>query len=116
MADKSTILLEVELDDKKHPKTIQWQASDNPENKGPMACKAFLLSLFDEKTADTFKIDLWTSQLQVAEMDRLMFQTIRSLADTYYRATNNAELANAMHGFSLYFGEQTGIIPKQEQD
>ncbi len=115
MAEKSTILLEIELDEKKHPKKIQWQASDNPTENGLTPVKAFLLSLFDEASSDTLRLDLWTSQLQVSEMDRLMFQTLKSLADTYFRATNNHELANAMQSFATYFGENTGIVPKEEQ-
>jgi gliding motility-associated protein GldC len=115
MAEKSTILLEIELDEKKHPKTIHWQASDNPAENGLSPVKAFLLSLFDEASSDTLRLDLWTSKLQVSEMDRLMFQTLKSLADTYFRATNNHELANAMQSFATYFGENTGIVPKEEQ-
>jgi len=115
MSEKSTIVLEIELDEKKHPKKIHWQASDNPSENGPAPVKAFLLSLFDEKSLDTLRLDLWTSQLQVSEMDRLMFQTLKSLSDTYYRATNNHELANAMQSFATYFGENTGIVPKEEQ-
>ena len=69
MQGKSTIQIDVELDDKKHPDKIFWSASDNPGGKDPVSCKAFLLSVFDEVTADTFRI---------------------------------------------YFGEQTGIVPKEE--
>jgi hypothetical protein len=50
--------------------------------------------------------------MQVVEMDRFVFQTLRSLADTYQRATNNNNLASAMQGFAEYFGEQTDILPK----
>ena len=116
MQGKSTIQIDVELDDKKHPDKIYWSASENPQGKEPIACKAFLLSVFDEVSADTFRIDLWTSKLQVAEMDRLMFQTFKSMADTYFKATNNHELANVMHNFAMYFGEQTGIVPKEENE
>jgi len=47
----------------------------------------------------------------VMEMDRFVYQMVRSLADTYYRATNNADLANEMQRFAQYFGEKTEIIP-----
>ncbi|HMX84190.1 MAG TPA: gliding motility protein GldC, partial [Saprospiraceae bacterium] len=71
-------------------------------------------SLFDSKVKDTLKIDLWTNELQVVEMDRFMFQTLRGLADTYMKATNNHKLANEMQQFVTYFGEQTEIIPKEK--
>ena len=62
---------------------------------------------------DTIKIDLWTKEMQVVEMDRFFFQTLKGLSDTYFKATNNAELASAMRQFVQYFGEQTEIIPKE---
>jgi hypothetical protein len=39
-----------------------------------------------------------------------VFQTLRAMADTYHRATQNAELANEMQHFVDYFGKKTGII------
>jgi gliding motility-associated protein GldC len=72
-----------------------------------------LLALFDRETLDTLKIDLWTRDMQVMEMDRFFFQTLRSLADTYYRATQNSQLSTDFQRFVQYFGEQTEIIPKK---
>jgi hypothetical protein len=60
------------------------------------------------------KIDLWTTEMQVIEMDRFFFQTLRAMADTYFKATQNAELATAMQQFVQYFGEKTQIIPPQK--
>jgi hypothetical protein len=50
--------------------------------------------------------------MQVLEMDRMVYQTIRALADTYFKATQNTELANQMQQFAQFFGEQVEIIPK----
>jgi gliding motility-associated protein GldC len=113
---KSTfeIKLKVGLDEEKLPIDIQWEAENNPNAKGAQACKGMLLSVFDEETKDTLKIDLWTKDMQVVEMDRFMFQTLRALADTYYKATQNSQLASAMQQFVTYFGEQTEIIPKNK--
>lgn len=110
----SDILLKVGLDDSNIPVEIQWQAQDNPTTMEPQKCKAFLLSLFDAENKDTLKIDLWTSEMQMIEMDRFMFQTLRGLADTYLRATNNKKLFTEMQQFVTYFGEQTEIIPKAD--
>lgn len=106
------INIEVGLDEENMPIQIKWNADNNPNADGPQACKGMLLSVFDEDTLDTLKIDLWTKDMQVVEMDRFMFQTLRALADTYHKATRNAELANAMQQFVNYFGEKTEIIPK----
>ena len=73
-----------------------------------------LLSLFDRKTLETQKIDLWTHDMQVMEMDRFFYQTLRGLADTYFRATQNKDLAIEMQKFVHYFGEKTEVLPKPE--
>lgn len=109
---KKEIKIRVGLDNKNVPEAITWKADDQ---EGPaQQCKAMLLALFDKKSNETLKIDLWTKEMQVNEMDRFFFQTLRALADTYYKATQNAELATDMQRFVQYFGEQTEIIPKSE--
>ena len=69
---------------------------------------------FDNDTKDTMKIDLWTTKMQVNEMDRFFFQTLRAMADTYFKATQNREMAVDMQRFAQYFGEKTEIIPKAD--
>ena len=109
---KKEINIKVGLNKELLPDTIHWQAEGNPD--GEQEAKAFLLSIFDEATKDTLKIDLWTTKMQVIEMDRFVFQTLRGIADTYYKATQNAELATEMQRFVQYFGEKTSIIPPAE--
>ncbi len=106
------IIIEVSLNEDNVPEKMIWQAEDNPDQKAPQECKAILLSLFDKGNKDTLKIDLWTTEMEVAEMDRLFYNSLRSLSETYYKATNNKELANNMRQFAEYFGEETGIVPK----
>ncbi|MEM9258671.1 MAG: gliding motility protein GldC [Bacteroidota bacterium] len=108
---RSTISVEVGLNADQMPVQLKWSASDKP---GPSeACKGMLLALFNEQTKETMKIDLWTKDMQVVEMDRFMYQTLRGLADTYNKATGNTELANQMQQFVFFFGQATGAIPKQ---
>ncbi|MCB0546035.1 MAG: gliding motility protein GldC [Phaeodactylibacter sp.] len=109
----SDIKITVGLDEKNIPAKITWEAEDNPNGKGAQEVKAVLISFFDRETKDTLKIDLWTQDMQVIEMDRFIFQTLRAIADTYHRATQNKGLANEMQRFVTYFGEKTEIIPKQ---
>lgn len=109
---KNTISIDVILNEEKHPVDILWNSTANPKDTPDSECKAMLLSLFDKNHLDTYKIDLWTSEMQVAEMDRFMFQTLKALADTYFKATRNQQLANDMQRFVQYFGEETEIIPK----
>ena len=113
--EKNTISIDVHLNEEKHPVEIHWNSTANPDGTESRECKAMLLSLFDKAHLDTYKIDLWTNEMQVAEMDRFMFQTLRALSDTYFKSTRNQALANDMQRFVQYFGEETEIIPKEEQ-
>jgi len=103
------IEITVELDEERMPTKISLEGSDFEEAQ---LAKGMLLSIFDRERRDTLKIDLWTKEMQVAEMDRFMFQTLRGLADTYNNSTNNSQLAGALRQFVDYFGQETEIIPK----
>lgn len=111
IAKTSSIHISVGLDQENLPVKITWEAQESREG-APKECKAMLLSLFDRENKETLKIDLWTKDMQVVEMDRFIFQTLRALADTYHKATQNAQLASDMQRFVQYFGEKTEIIPK----
>ena len=108
----SDITIRVGLDKDNVPTEILWSAQDSA--KGLELCKGMLLSLFDQEKLDTVKLDLWTKSMQVEEMDRFMFQTLRGLADTYYKATQNTELANQFQSFIDYFGKSTAILKEEE--
>ena len=110
MAKDAEITVKVRLDDERMPVDLEVSGSDFP---APQAAKAMLLSLFDLERRETLRIDLWTRDMQVIEMDRFMFQTLRGLADTYRGATNNVGLANAMQQFVDYFGRETEILPNE---
>ena len=110
----SDIKIRVGLNEEKIPVQLHWEADDDMGSPGPKECKAMILALFDEETKDTLRTDLWTKDMQVVEMDRFFFQTLRAMADTYYKATQNAQLASAMQQFVQFFGEQTEIIPKNK--
>ena len=109
VVNRKRLVIEVGLDEKNRPETLAWTADDSISD-GLLPTKAFLLSLFDAEQRETLRIDLWTNDLQVVEMDRLMYHSLRGMADTYFKSTKNDKLANAMQQFAQYFGEQTGII------
>ncbi len=106
----SDITLRVGLNAEQVPVRIEWGASDR--NGGALEeCKAIAIALFDKEHRDTLRIDLWTKEMQVLEMDRFMYQTLRSLSQTYLKATQNKELAEEMAKFAHFFGQKTEIIP-----
>ena len=108
----SEISIRVGLDKEKVPVEIDWSASDSHPDGKYDECKAMAIALFDKAQRDTLRIDLWTKELQVMEMDRFMYQILRSLSETYLRATQNKELAEEMAKFAHYFGEKTKVVPK----
>jgi gliding motility-associated protein GldC len=109
----SEIRIRVGLDKDQIPTTIEWSASEMHPEGVYEACKAMAIALFDREHRDTLRIDLWTKEMQVMEMDRFMYQMLRSLSQTYLRATQNKELAEEMAKFAHYFGEKTEILPKE---
>ena len=111
--NQSEIKIEVTLDEQKRPSKIRWTA-DSPDGPVSKKSKAMLLSFFDEESLETMKIDLWTNDFKLAEMDRFMFHTLNALTESYYKATANQELSNQMRSFVQHFGEFTGIIPKND--
>lgn len=110
IAKTSTITIDVGLNKDNLPVSIKWKSSDVPANVPMQDAKGMLISFFDRPTKDTLKMDLWTQDLHIEEMDRLMYFSLRSMADTYFRATNNKELAEQMQQFVRYFGEKTEIV------
>lgn len=112
---KSTIEIEVGLDDQNMPEKISWTAVDKGERKVTEA-KAMVLALFDENTKDTFRLDLWTKEMQVIEMDRFMYHTLKSLCNTYENSTRNTRMASAMKQFVQFFGEETEILAKGQDN
>ncbi|HPI09083.1 MAG TPA: gliding motility protein GldC [Saprospiraceae bacterium] len=107
----SDITIRVGLNAEQVPTKIEWGASDR--NNGTLEeCKAIAVALFDKDHRDTLRIDLWTKEMQVLEMDRFMYQILRSLSQTYLKATQNKELSEEMAKFAHYFGEKTEIVPK----
>jgi gliding motility-associated protein GldC len=109
----SDITIRVGLNSERTPVKIEWSASDMHPQGVFEECKAMSVALFDKDHRDTLRIDLWTKELQVMEMDRFMFQLLRTLSDTYLKATQNKEMAEDLARFAQYFGEKTEIIPKE---
>ena len=112
VAKTATIEINIGLNKDNLPVDIQWKSSDAPAHMPHQESKAMLLSFLDRPTKDTLKIDLWTNDMQTVEMDKLMFDTLRTLADSYFKATGNRELAEHMQQFAHYFGEKTELIKK----
>src|SRR5215470_3008148 len=100
--NKSTITINVQMDESRVPESISWSASDTSAERGQMA-KAMMLSFWDggEKTA--LRIDLWTKDMMIDEMADFYYQTMMTMADSYGRATKQNEQVAEMKRFAKDF-------------
>ena len=104
----SEIKFLVELDENRVPEKLTWTAQDG--GVGLEEAKAMLLSVWDAKTKETLRIDLWTKEMPVDEMKLFFHQTLVAMADTFQRATQDETMADTMRDFCDYFAEKLELI------
>lgn len=102
---KSTITIDVQMDEKRVPSAINWMASDTGIDKAQLA-KAMMISLWDGAEKAALRIDLWTKDMMVDEMADFFYQTMMTMADTYGRATQYADQVEEMKKFAKDFYEK----------
>lgn len=99
---KSTITIDVLMNDNRVPEGISWQASDTTVEKAQQA-KALMLSFWDGSEKTALRIDLWTKDMMVDEMADFFYQTFMTMADTYERATRHTEMVDEIKKFAHEF-------------
>jgi gliding motility-associated protein GldC len=101
---RSTIKIGIELDENKVPEKIRWSAPDGGVDAAD--AKAMMVSMWDSREQESFRIDLWTKDMPVDEMRVFFHQTLVSMADTYHRATSDEKMRDTMLDFCDYFAEK----------
>ena len=101
---KSEIKINVTLDENKIPETLHWSAEDGGIDNE--AAKAVLLSVWDHKSKESLRIDLWTKDMPLDEMKVFFHQTLSAMTDTFERATNDSKMSATMRDFCDYFAEK----------
>lgn len=100
----SKIELIVGLDENRVPEKLHWSAEDGGiENE---EAKAVMLSVWDSKSQETLRIDLWTKDMPVDEMKLFFHQTLVTMSDTFLRATQDEKMTATMKDFCDYFAEK----------
>jgi len=107
----SEVSIKVHLNEHNLPLEMDWDATDSPI-EGRKNCKAMLLSMWDGEAKNALRIDLWTKEMRVDEMEHFFFQTLSTMADTYARATQKKEVAMEMKRFAHAFGKKSGVLKK----
>ena len=100
--EKTQISFDIELDENKIPEKINWSANDGIKNK---ESKAVFLSVWDHEPQETLKIDLWTKDMPVDQMNVFFHQTLVSMSDTFLRSTDNEKMTDAFKQFCDYFAK-----------
>jgi gliding motility-associated protein GldC len=108
--DRETeITFKVALDENHIPSRIEWHANDTNDS-GP--CDAAFLTIWDPREKNTLRIDLWTKDMMVDDMQIFFHQMMLSMSDTYLRATGDQKISDDMKTFALNMGEKMGILKK----
>jgi gliding motility-associated protein GldC len=100
--EKSTITIDVHLDNDKVPQQINWSAGSTTADDVQKS-KAMMVSFWDGVDKSALRIDLWTKEMMVDEMTDFFYQTMMGMADTFERATHNKELVSDMKKFAQDF-------------
>lgn len=111
---KKEVKVVVDLDENNIPEAIEWDAGD-AEGASSKTCRAMILSLWDHKTKDTLRLDLWTKDMAVDEMKIFFHETLTSMADTLERSIADDRIAGDMRDFCDYFAEKMEIAPKKPE-
>ncbi|MGN6420362.1 MAG: gliding motility protein GldC [Pseudobacter sp.] len=111
---KSTITIDVHLDDKRVPESISWSATESTADSA-RAAKAIMLAFWDGADKSALRMDLWTKEMMVDEMADFYYQTFMTMADSFERATHQEELVNKLREFAQDFYKRFQEI-QQEQN
>jgi gliding motility-associated protein GldC len=99
---KSTITINVQMDEGRVPESKSWSASDTTAEHAQKA-KAMMLSFWDGSEKTALRVDLWTKDMMIDEMADFFYQTMMTMADSYARATKQNETVEEMKTFAKNF-------------
>lgn len=103
-SNTSEIKFLVELDENRVPEKLFWTAQDGGIELSES--KAIMLNVWDHKSKESMRIDLWTKDMPVDEMKIFFHQTLVAMAETFKRATNDEKMSDTMLDFCDYFAEK----------
>lgn len=104
---KTQITIDVELDENHIPEKMLWNAQDGGIEA--QETKATMISVWDDKTKEALRIDLWTKDMPVDQMKMFLHQILVSLSNTYQRATGEDDVAAWMEEMAEEFAQKSAI-------
>jgi len=103
---QTQISINVELDEHNIPEKMFWNAQDGGVKD--QETKAVMLSVWDEKTREALRIDLWTKDMSLDHMKIFFHQMFVSLGNTYQRASGEDDVTERI----MKFAEEFAILSK----
>jgi gliding motility-associated protein GldC len=110
----SVIKFDVKLDKENMPLGIEWTADDGQFDE-PQHAKAMMVGLWDGLQKEAMRIDLWTKEMTVEEMNHFTFQFLMTMADSFERATSNHDAAEVLREAAHDFGHKTDVFGPEHQ-
>ena len=101
---KTSITINVTLDENHVPDQLSWSAPDGGIDK--QETNAMFLSTWDKETQESARIDLWTKEMPVDQMRVFVHQTLVGIRNSYIKATEDVEMAEAFQQFCDYFSSE----------
>ena len=101
---KTQVKIDINLDENNIPEQMKWTAPDG--GISDKETKALLLSFWDAENQETLKMDLWVKAMPRDQMQLFFDQSLVSLSDTFYRATQDEKMTATMKDFCDYFAEK----------
>ena len=111
---RSEVKFIIETGDKHVPEKIQWQASDGQTSE-LKDTKSIIISIWDHKEKETLRIDLWTNDMPIDEMQRHFQETLITLSESFQRATGNPIVVKEMVEFCKNLADKTNELTRQSQ-
>lgn len=104
---KTQITIDVELDENHVPEKMTWNAQDGGIEA--QTTKATMISVWDDKTMEALRIDLWTKDMPLDQMKMFIHQILISLGQTYGRASGEDDVAAWMEEMAEEFAVKSAI-------
>lgn len=111
---KSSVNIDILLDNDKVPEQIIWSATDSSADMKQKA-KAMCLSFWDATDKSALRIDLWSKDMMVDEMGDFYYQILMGMSESFLRATKQQEISDDMKRFAKVFLQKFNVAMEKEQ-
>ena len=98
---KTSITIDVTLDENNVPEKLSWSAPDGGIDK--QETHAMFLSTWDKETQESARIDLWTKEMPIDQMRVFVHQMLVGINNSYVKATQDVEMGEAFRRFFGFF-------------